>query len=174
MRQIFSIWLLPAKEDSNFLGEIIKNLSRKYSAPTFIPHLTIYGGGLKLDLERAKKIVTKSVEGIKPFIIEINKINRSDNFWKTVFIEIKMNKYLEMIYQNLKRELIIYNDYELEPHLSLIYKKLPLVEKNKIIKSSKIKSSFLIDKIAINYYLENKHYEVENWKLIYIKSLDKP
>ncbi len=164
MKQIFSIWLLPAKKDNEYLSKIIKDLSYKHGAPVFIPHLTIYGGKLQLDPEKAKKIVVESIRSVKPFTIEVDKLNQSENFWKTVFIEIKMNKYLERIYQNLRKKLIIYNDYELKPHMSLIYKNLSTSERINIINSLKIKNKYTINEIAINSYLA--HYEIENWRLL--------
>ncbi|MBI4009267.1 2'-5' RNA ligase family protein [Candidatus Roizmanbacteria bacterium] len=151
---------------------MIRDLSKKYKAPSFIPHLTIYGGGLTLDLDKAKKIISESIKDMQPFQVEVDKLNYSDNFWKTIFTEIKMNSQLQKIYINLRKELLNYHDYILKPHMSLIYKKLSNRQKEEIVNNIIIKNQFTLDKIAICSFED--HDKVDRWKLVFKLYLDKP
>ena len=170
MKQVISIWLLPSRKDSHYLSEIIKKLSAQYKVPEFIPHLTIYGS-IEINFEKAKLIVSKSIKGLKSFIIHANKLNQSDYFWKTVFIEFKVNEYLQAINKNLHKELIDFKNYKLKPHISLIYKELTDEEKIKIIKNLKVKKYYTIDSIAINRSVSHISRDYKKWKILFKKNL---
>ncbi len=109
---------------------------------------------------------------MQPFQVEVDKLNYSDNFWKTIFTEIKMNSQLQKIYINLRKELLNYHDYILKPHMSLIYKKLSNRQKEEIVNNIIIKNQFTLDKIAICSFED--HDKVDRWKLVFKLYLDKP
>lgn len=162
MKQKIAIWLLPDKEDSRYLSRIIKTLGKKYDAPFFVPHLSVYTN-LKIEIEKAKKVINDVTKSIKPFDVETNRINfTKDNIWKSLFLEIHINKELMMIYQSLRRRFLPYTDYQFRPHISLMYKLIPIEEKKRIIDTLKINKTFTMEALAINYEEEG----FENWKLI--------
>lgn len=39
----YSVWLEPSIKDAKYISKIIKQLGRKYGAPLFAPHITVYG-----------------------------------------------------------------------------------------------------------------------------------
>ncbi|MFN3655557.1 MAG: hypothetical protein ACK4TO_09610, partial [Candidatus Nitrosotenuis sp.] len=39
----YSVWLEPAIKDAKYISKIIKQLGKKYDAPLFSPHITLYG-----------------------------------------------------------------------------------------------------------------------------------
>ncbi len=158
---MFAVWLLPNTEDIEYLNGIIKNLSQRYSAPEFVPHITVYGL-VDPSLEVLEECVKNSISDSKPFIVKKSGIDYSDDIWKTIFINIKPNSSLISINKKLARKLGQYARYEFMPHISLIYKKIDDAEKKKIIDSLKIKNEFTIDKIAIQKFSENVH----EWEII--------
>lgn len=158
---MFSIWLLFDKEDNDYLDHIIQDLSKQYESPIFIPHITVYGL-VDAKLETIDKIVLESIKDVKPFLVERNKINYSDDFWKTLFVEIKQNLYLNSINEKLTNGLSKFSNYEFVPHISLIYKKMNEGKKKSLVKNLNIKNSFLVTKIAIQGFSEN----IEDWKIV--------
>ena len=40
---MYAIWLTFSQNDKKYLGKIIKKIAKKYDAPEFEPHITIYG-----------------------------------------------------------------------------------------------------------------------------------
>ena len=157
---MYAIWLLPENKDASYLSKIINDLSKKYHAPTFFPHITIYGI-VDVSLYKVNQSIKKSIEGIKTIIVKTKKVDFSDDFWKTVFIEIKNNNEMNLIHKRLSQQLMTFNDYNFSPHISLIYKKLVKSEKLNIIKNLKIKNEFVIEKIAILNHSQN----IEEWKI---------
>ncbi len=158
---MFAVWLLPDMEDTKYLSGIIKNLSQRYDAPEFLPHITVYGL-VDPSLEVLEECVRNSISDSKPFIVKKAGIDYSDDIWKTIFVNIEPNSNLNTINEELASKLGQYTKYEFVPHISLIYKKIEDVEKKEIIDSLKIKNEFIIDGIAIQKFSEN----VYEWKII--------
>lgn len=169
MANLYSICLIPQQEDKKYLDGIIVNLAKKYGAYPFIPHLTIYGGVVAPEHE-IKEAVDWSLVGIKPLTIQVNKLDYSDIFSKTLFIEMKMNPTLQSIHQKLQERLKKYRDYLLKPHISLIYKNgLANEEKKKIIDSLDLKKEIMINRCTIiavpkEFILEE---DVNDWQIVY-------
>ena len=158
---MYAIWLLFEKNDNKYLSKIIKNLSEKYDAPQFLPHITTYGI-VDAELTTIEKAVRGSINNLKPFVV--NKLGEgySDYFWETLFIEIKPNYELNLINTRLSDRLSRYTNYEFLPHISLVYKKMSSSEKKKIISNMNIKNEFTIASIAIQQFSEN----VGEWKIV--------
>ena len=133
--------------------------------------MTIYGSAT-VSLEYAKKTAIESVKDMHPFEINMKKLNYSDDFFKTVFIEIKENKNLTLIYQKLQSSLKNYGNYYFKPHISLIYKNTTSDEKKKILKEITLKSTFIIDRIFLNTPGEKNHdwYDIPNWESPFVYS----
>jgi len=171
MNILYSVCLVPNREDTSYLDYIIASLAQKYGAFPFIPHLTVYGG-ISAPEKILKTAVNQSLLNIQQFSIEVKKLDYSDNFSKTLFIEFGANNSMQKIYDSLRLKLKIYKDYILTPHISLIYKnKLPDEEKRKIIKSFKIKPRLVINRciiISANKHI-TKEEDVKDWKIVYDK-----
>jgi 2'-5' RNA ligase len=172
MQQLLSILLVPSRNDEDYLGKIIRNLGIKHHTPIFIPHLTLFGD-LIIEPGTLKSIVNEVFQNIKPFKIKVEKINQSEAFFKTVFIEFALNEDLKSLFTALaeKTDNRILSSFK--PHISLIYKNMPEEEKLKIIGGLNIKSEFEIGKVVINAPKEgDKDFlNVERWQSLYEKSL---
>lgn len=173
MNTVYSVCLIPDKEGEAFLDSIIISLAQKYSTYPFIPHLTIYGA-TPASKEKINKAVDVALKNIKPFIVKVNRLNYSDDFKKTLFIEFEMNKSLQKIHSTLRSKLKSYKDYLLNPHLSLIYKhNLPDEEKIKIINSLEMKKEFTFGRCAIISATRSliEETDVTDWQTVYEKIL---
>ena len=158
---MFAIWFLFGKEDGRYLEHIIKDLATQYNSPFFIPHITAYGL-VNTNLETIDNLILESIKGVKPFLVEKNSIGYSDDFWKTLFIEIKQNLYLNSINEKLTNGLSKFSNYEFSPHVSIIYKKMNENEKKFMVQNLNVKNDFLVSKIVIHEFSNN----VEDWKII--------
>ena len=158
---MYAIWLLFDKIDTKYFENIIKKFSEEFNAPIFVPHITVYGI-LNLDIELIKKRVKNSIQGIEPFFIEKLTIRESDDIWKTLFVDIKINQELSIINNKLKLEFTKLSEFKFVPHISLLYKKINKENRILNIKKLKIKNEFLINKIAVLKFSNN----VNKWKVI--------
>jgi len=158
---MFAVWFLFGKEDTRYLENIIKDLAAQHNSPFFMPHLTVYGL-VDINLETLDNLILESIKDIKPFLVEKYSISYSDDFWKTLFIEIKQNLHLNRVNEKLKNGLSKFSNYEFLPHISVIYKKMTENEQEFIAQNINVKNDFLVSKIVIHEFSNN----VEDWKII--------
>lgn len=156
-----AIWLTFSKDDRNYLKKIIDEISEKYHAPKFEPHITVYGL-VDSELSLIDSIAKEVTLNCSSFMVKKSEILQSDELWKTVYIELKMNNQLEIIHKNLKKYFEKISKYEFNPHISLIYKILPIEEKIKIINELDIKNEFMVKKLVVQKFFP----DVEKWKIV--------
>ena len=156
-----AIWLTFSKNDREHLKKIIDELSEKYHAPKFEPHITVYGL-VDSEMSLIESIAKEVTLNHNSFLVEKLEILQSEELWKTVYVELKMNNQLELIYKNLKKHFEKIVKYEFNPHTSLIYKILPIEEKIKIINELDIKNEFIVNKLVVQKFFP----EVEKWKIV--------
>ena len=164
---MFAIWFLFDKSDHEYLSQIINKLSNINNCPIFIPHITAYGV-INTRLEKIDTIISNSIKGIKPFMTEKNKLSFSNDFWKTIFIDIFPNSNLLEIHKKLKDNLPVTEKYDFKPHISLMYKDISNDEKEKIVDSLIIKNSFKISKLGVQRFSE----DIKKWKIVREYSLN--
>tara|TARA_B110000438_G_C15590586_1_gene553649 strand:- start:57 stop:551 length:495 start_codon:yes stop_codon:yes gene_type:complete len=158
---MYAIWLTFSENDKKYLKKIITNIAKKYDAPEFEPHITIYGL-IDIEIKLIKKIIKKISKNNKLFISKKIKIFQSKNLWKTIYIELENQKEFEIIFKKLKKDFKQIEQYDFNPHISLVYKILPTSEKIKIISQLDIKKEFEIKEIAILEFFP----QIEKWKII--------
>ncbi len=169
--QLVSVWLVTNDEDKLYLSKIINDLGSKYAAPLFHPHLTVYGGA-DTSADEVIQAAKDAVFGIKPFKITVDKLNQSEDYFKTVFIEFKDHDLLTIINQRLDQKLAKYSDYTFKPHISLIYKDMSEEEKKEVIASLNVKKEFTIFGIAVVIGDDQKNEEgVKSWRILYKQNL---
>ena len=156
-----AIWLTFSKNDRDYLKKIMDKLAEKYHAPKFEPHITVYGL-VESEMSLIESIVKEATLNCNSFLVEKSEILQSEELWKTVYVELKMNKQLELIYTNLKKHFKKIVKYEFNPHISLIYKILPMEEKMKIINNLDIKNEFQVSKLAIQKFSP----DIKKWKIV--------
>jgi len=158
---MYSIWLLPKKEDHELLGSVISRLSGTYNGKKFSPHLTAFGD-ISADPQLIEKATRDSIRNIEPFTVKISGIEFSDYIFKAAYISLEINSQLQTINQKLQDSLSEYSDYKFAPHISLLYGVVDQARREKILKDVKIKEEFSIDKISVTMITE----KVENWKTV--------
>jgi hypothetical protein len=109
-------WLIPNKAQSELFRGIIRILAKQFDAASFAPHLTLCRAG-------AGKSSAKELSKVRagPIRLRIRGIPHSAKFTKTLFVRFTPTRSLERLVTELGGKPKSLTD----PHLSLLYKKLP-------------------------------------------------
>lgn len=114
------LWLAPAEPVRSFFQEMIDRLAREQNTPSFAPHLTL-GPGSAAQLAN----VTAA-----PLKLPVRTLACSEQFTKTLFVRFVETPELAALRDSLGMEAAGY-----DPHLSLLYKEMPLAEKEQLASS---------------------------------------
>jgi hypothetical protein len=124
----FAVWLTPAPSDRRWLSKVIQDYAAEYDTPAFEPHLTLYSGMVQTD-DNLQAIVAESLTSPSPMTLEIMGLNYSENFFRTGFITFALSDRLLQLSHTIRDRLSAPKEYVLEPHLSLMYKDIPIEQK---------------------------------------------
>lgn len=131
--EIIAYWLLPAEPAREYFSSIIGDLAKRHHAPSFEAHLTIFiAPSSQLTAATALR---ETIADVQPIRLPVRGVGYSDAFTKTVFVEFDSTSALREIAAAFRRKMPSPGDDELNPHLSLIYKTMSHVEKERIAKS---------------------------------------
>lgn len=130
MKPKYSIWLIP--QDEVFSQHIIQ-LAKKYHCSPFTPHVTLLKN-IKLSREDATARLEKLASVLQPFPIKLDVVNYADDHHQAVFIHVKKTQDLDSAHKKAE-EIFNLDDTPYQPHLSLVYGDLPVVLKQRIMKS---------------------------------------
>jgi 2'-5' RNA ligase len=119
---VIAYWLIPSEPAHSFFQRIINDLARRYDAPVFGPHVTIHVGADRADA--AKNALGDAAREYKLIGLTPLGIDQSDEFIKTLFVQFAMSAELRKITDMIREAANDSSQYELNPHLSLLYKDL--------------------------------------------------
>lgn len=122
-RTVNAYWLIPTEPAYSFFQKIINDFAGRYHAPVFEPHVTIHVGPVQADAaSRALRDVAHECTRIT---LEPTRIDQSEEFVKALFVEFAMTAELRQLNEAIRNAANDSSQYELKPHLSLLYKKIP-------------------------------------------------
>jgi 2'-5' RNA ligase len=119
---VIAYWLIPSEPAHSFLQRIINDLARRCDAPVCEPHVTICVGADRA--EAAKNALGDAARECKLIGLTPLGIGQSDEFIKTLFVQFAMAAELRKINAMIRDVANDLSQYELNPHLSLLYKTL--------------------------------------------------
>jgi len=163
-------WLIPAKQQRDFFSEAIRILSKQFNAPRFEPHLTII---VTPEIGLSPRKILKQIR-TSPISLEVRGIGFSSKFTKTLFIRFTSNKSLAKLIVDLARETGLPAKSAHDPHVSLIYKKMPTSTKKELASTIQLPfSTVLFDSIkAVRCASPTRtRSDVEAWHVVTKKSL---
>lgn len=132
---VIAYWLVPAEPARGFFASFIRELGVRFNAPLFEPHLTVYAG-TKGD-DDPSEVLSRSFAQHEPFQLSIRDVQSSEQFTKTVFAQFESDPRVTEINSALRRA-TSGDEYELNPHLSLIYKTMEAAVKSELANSIRI------------------------------------
>ena len=165
--QIITYWICPAEPAGNELASIIGDLARRFDAPVFEPHVTIYSADAAN--EKPEVALERVLKNRKRYQLSIRGLNFSGEFTKTLFVQFAPNPALARLSEDLRRASASPSDYELNPHLSLIYKEMDEKTKRRLAASITLPfDEVIFDTVkAILSRAEIKsRKEVEAWRVV--------
>ncbi|WP_322744185.1 MULTISPECIES: cyclic phosphodiesterase-like protein [unclassified Coleofasciculus] len=168
MKTKIAFWLMPSAEDRVFFQETLNFLAKEYDAPLFTPHVTIYTGQCSLT-DSPAALIDQAIDGVHPLTLRVNKLDYSNEFTKTLFVQFYASESLSQISETLRCHCAKPSDYLLNPHLSLIYKPLSEKTQRKLVTELVFpQSEVVFDEIrAISTPPQVRSREdVEDWQVI--------
>ena len=128
-------WLVPADPYRSILQETIRRLAAELDAPVFTPHVTLYAS-TSHDAEDPEDILRKTAPNPipmpTPIPLDFRGFGRSPRFTKTFYMELSPTFQLAAWTEQLRNASRNPSHYQLHPHLSLVYKKLSLLEQERL------------------------------------------
>jgi 2'-5' RNA ligase len=132
---MYSLWLKPSIESFRRYQSIITDLSDIHQTQSFEPHITLMSGINDISDEAFYKISILAAL-IKVFDDNSTTLSMHNSYYKSLYATIQSNTTLDNLSAEIQA-LFPKNNYEFQPHLSLIYSDLTKVEKLKIIEHQK-------------------------------------
>jgi 2'-5' RNA ligase len=127
-------WLVPAKPERALLREIIHILAKQYGGLRFEPHLTLFA------VPQNRQPSATVLRQIKAAAIrlKIRGVSYSAKFTKTLFVGFQSNRAFEKLAVDLARAAGARVRVRTDPHLSLLYKKIPAATRKQLASALKL------------------------------------
>ncbi len=169
---VIAYWLIPAEPAHCFFQEAINDLARRYDAPLFEPHVTIHVGASHVDA--AERALSKAARECQSITVKTLGIDHSDAFIKTLFVQFALNTNLQQLNAIVRSAAEDSSDYKLDPHLSLLYKKITPVVRSELADSINVPFSEVVfdtlQAVRCISPMQNRA-DVEAWRVITRRSL---
>ena len=170
-KSAIAYWLIPAEPACSFFERTITDLARGYNAPVFEPHMTIYVGS---DGVEAEEVIAKAVSGCRLVQATVLKVCQSGEFIKTLFVQFALDRKLRRLNETIRDAAQDSSDYELNPHLSLLYKEMSILARRQLPHSIKLPFSevtFESLKAIRCVSPTRSRADVEAWQVVATKAL---
>jgi len=129
---VLAYWLLPAAPAADFFRKTVARLATECDAPLFEPHLTLAVGSD--DAADAHRILTSIAAG--PIELQAVAIHFTAKFTRTLFVRFASSPKLEQLRSSLG--LVAPNDDPFDPHVSLLYKRIPIEKQSQLAAAIKL------------------------------------
>jgi len=120
----FAFWLTPERQAYTQLESHIQTICQQYGATPFSPHITLFVGERQQN-EDMVGLGRQLADAVPSIAMKLEKIDYSDFFFKTLFLQFSAHPSPTKLIQIIQNGLQDYGDYQFDPHLSLVYAKIP-------------------------------------------------
>jgi len=169
---VIAYWLIPSEPAHSFFQRMINDLARRCDAPVFEPHVTIHVGADRADA--AKNALGAAARKCKLIGLTPLGIDQSNEFIKTLFVQFAMSAELSKINGIIREAANDSSQYDLKPHLSLLYKNLAVATRRELAASIDIPLSevtFDVIKVVRCVSPAKSRADVEGWRVVAAASL---
>lgn len=171
-KEQLSVWAVPSAKNRHKLESSIRDLVESHHAPFFTPHVTLFVAQVPFDeMAGCTAFLGQTNDELHPFTLESQKVDESDFFWKTLFIQFGMTDELMNLYERLRNEFGKYAEkpddiYKINPHLSLLYKDIPQTERQRMAASYTPPQTIEFD--TLGYNIQHPHtdpFDIPHWDI---------
>ena len=127
-------WSMPADAAREFFDGIIRELAIRFGAPPFEPHLTLF---IAPEASRAPREVLGEIPS-PDLVLTAREIGWGEKFTETLFVRFERNQRLLDLVEAIRKSSGGSEQYHIDPHLSLIYKKLPAKTKHALAEETQL------------------------------------
>jgi 2'-5' RNA ligase len=169
---VIAYWLIPSEPAHSFFQRMINDLARRCDAPVFEPHVTIHVGADRADA--AKNAIGAATHECKLIELKPLGIDHSNEFIKTLFVQFAKSAELSKINGIIREVANDSSQYELKPHLSLLYKNLAVATRRELAASIDVPLSevtFDVIKVVRCVSPAKSPADVEAWRVVAAASL---
>ena len=161
-----SYWLLPAEPAKSELQRLVSDLAARCNAPVFVPHVTLYSGALSAQ-DRPDEALAQIAGRFAPLELQVTGISYSPRFTQTLFMEFAADEELALLSAAFKAAASEPFEYELKPHLSLVYASLDEELKKRLKAEIRVPTVVRFDAIAAMTSGDTtcSRSDVEKWKV---------
>jgi len=129
-RIVIAYWLIPTEPARSYFQSIVNDLAERYAAPEFEPHVTVHVG---MDCtETVDEVLSKAGRSSKKIALQVLNVSSSSEFIKTLFVHFTRSTQLQQLNQGIRTAAQDSSDYQLNPHLSLLYKKMSILARRQL------------------------------------------
>jgi len=141
-----SFWLLPSEPLATRLRGLIAELAAAHDAVAFEPHVTLYCGAS--DDATTRAALDRISAQFGPAQLVFARLEASEEYAKTLFIRFEESAAARDMSETARRLCANASDYMLNPHLSLIYKRMPEARKRQIMASLELpRGGYVFDRV---------------------------
>jgi 2'-5' RNA ligase len=165
--EILTYWLIPAEPARSYFRSLISDLALRLDAPVFEPHVTLYVTSAAD--EHPAAVLQSALTNLEPIRLSIVGLDCSDKFTKTLYVQFEPSPALRRVNEKLRAASVSPREYELNPHLSLIYKRMTPEAKGQIIDSLHLAFAdvdFDSVKAVISPAKIESREDVESWRIV--------
>ena len=138
-------------------------LAERFDAPMFEPHLTIYSGPYP-NSSAVDSIVRTAVANISPIRLRAAGLGHSREFTRTLFVKFEQNEILTELSRAFRKSSAD-EHYRLEPHLSLVYARIPAERRDRLADDFRLPGDILFDRVrAMETGRTASKADVEHWR----------
>jgi len=165
--KIVTYWLMPAEPALSYFRALIRDVALRLDAPLFEPHVTLYV--TKSAEENPQAVLQSTLTKFKPFRLSITGLHGSDEFTKTLYVQFQLDAELGKLSEKLRAGSLSQRDYELNPHLSLVYKTMSSDAKRQFIDSIHLAFTDVefdsVSAVISPAQIESRE-DVESWRMV--------
>jgi 2'-5' RNA ligase len=172
-RIVIAYWLIPTEPARSYFQNIVNDLAKRYTAPKFEPHVTVHVG---TDCtETVDEVLSKAGRSSKKIALQVLNVSSSSEFIKTLFVHFTRSTQLQQLNQSIRIAAQDSSDYQLCPHLSLLYKQMSIQDRRLLTHSIEVPfSEVTFDSLkAVRCVSPTRSRgDVEGWRVVAEKPLN--
>jgi 2'-5' RNA ligase len=163
-----SFWLVPAEPLNGQLRAIIQQLAEKHDAIDFEPHVTLSSGPSDDDLTQTiARWIAKLFSRIE--LVPV-KLGHTSAFAKTLFVQFQDSAAARQMSDVIKTRNAQCANYVLNPHMSLVYKTMPVAARAEICRGLDVPNkTYVFDRLrAIETEIPlTEPAQVKRWRTVF-------